>query len=72
MRTSKLANPNHPAVRTALQHDCPLCKAMPGEPCVRTTKYDANQKPESCLPRRDHPLRGRVVHIARTKFRSQP
>jgi hypothetical protein len=55
VKTSKLMNRDHPAVKTALEKTCPACNATPGN---------------RCLTPRKRPMK-RIVHYARCEFQGE-
>lgn len=57
---SKVTNPKHPVVRTAIQNACPVCSAKPGQPCHQTNRPNRSLGPT------------RVVHYARCAFKADP
>jgi hypothetical protein len=58
---SKLANPDSPIVKRALERSCPACKARPGAYCVTNNELSKGR-----------PLKNRIVHYARVELRPTP
>lgn len=58
-RPSKLANPDNPIVKQALQDTCPSCGAEPGERCFTNNEISKGRH------------FSRIVHYARVQFPQQ-